>query len=179
MPSGGHNLKSNAAKKAHGTYRKDRDHTAKKPVAPAQQQAPFTLRCPAWIDHPAQLEWRRVVREIGKRLSNEDGALVENYAVAYSLWKQAAQQLAIEGPIVTVKGAPKANPLVRIVAEYARVLAASAKMLGVDAGYRNRSTASVEETLAGMSDEQLAEAAQIQREREGIVDEEEEASIEQ
>jgi hypothetical protein len=52
-------------------------------------------------------------------------------------------------------------------------------MLGVDAGYRNRSTASVEETLAGMSDEQLAEAAQIQREREGIVDEEEEASIEQ
>jgi P27 family predicted phage terminase small subunit len=172
MASGGHNLKSNAAKKAHGTYRKDRDHTAKKPVAPAQQQAPFTLRCPAWIDRPAQLEWKRVVREIGKRLSNEDAAVLESYAVAYSQWKQYAQKLACEGPVVVVKGIPRANPLIRIVNEIQRTMLATAKHLGIDAGYRNKSVMSPEEALSTLSDEELTEKHAIAREREGLADEE-------
>jgi P27 family predicted phage terminase small subunit len=182
MPSGGHNKKSNATKKAFGTYRADRDHTKKpQPVTPAPQQAPFTLRCPAWIDRESQLAWKRTVREIGHRLKNEDGPLVESFAVQYSLWKRATQQLAESGPVVTVKGTPKRNPLVQIVAEYARGMAAAAKMIGVDAGLRQRTTMSPEEALSKLSDEQLQEKLQIAREaeQEGIEDDEESTDTEQ
>ena len=180
--SGGHNRKSDATKKAMGTFRKDRssavyDANAKKAATPTTEPAkPFTARMPSFLDSEARSCWRRTLKEAGSRLRNEDVDALTSMCVSFSLWKNSVTKLQADGPVLVVKGIPKRNPLVQIVAEYQRAYLASAKFLGIgDAGYRNKSTASVEETLAGMSDEQLAEAAQIQREREGIVDEEEES----
>jgi P27 family predicted phage terminase small subunit len=176
MPSGGSNLKSNSLKKAHGTYRADRDHT-KKPVAatPATEPAKkFDARMPSFLDSQARSCWRRTLKEAGARLRNEDYDALTSMCVHFSLWQQSVAKLQAEGPVIVFKGVSKRNPLVQVVSEYQRTYLAASKYLGIgDAGYRNRSTQTPEEAMGAMDDHTLQEQLNLAREREGVEDDEE------
>ena len=169
---GGWNRKSAATHKAMGTFRKDRH--GKKETAPVTDTTakPFSARMPNWLDADARACWRRTLKETRHRLKDEDVDVLTSMCVHFSLWRQAVATLQAEGAVVVVKGVPKRSPLVQIVGEYQRTYLAAAKYLGVgEAGHRNRTTMTPAEALGAMSLEQLQEAAQIAREREGIAGE--------
>jgi len=124
---------SNAAKKARGTYRKDRDNSLKQPLQVAPDLAP-----PKYLNRVAKAEWQRIVGPLVDQntFAALDRSLLASYCQFFSHWIASEADLSKNGLIINVTSQtrtgktvkPVQNPALRnSVAAHRQMLAVSSK----------------------------------------------------
>jgi P27 family predicted phage terminase small subunit len=117
-----------------GHQRLNRREPKPRPVAP---------KCPAWLDHDAKREWRRILPELDRvgLLTSVDMAALAGYCQAFSRWKEAERVLTEEGLVFsTEKGYLVPRPEVAIAKTYLGFVKTFCAEFGLTPSSRGRMT---------------------------------------
>jgi P27 family predicted phage terminase small subunit len=94
---------------------------------------------PEWLDAGAKTEFKRIVASLQDLdlLHSTDVSVLASYAVAYSRWVAAEQQVAVEGTVIKVDGSQGQSKLVKhpaltVSAESQKQMLRAGSLLGLN-----------------------------------------------
>ncbi len=131
----GRKPKPTAIKKLNG-------NPGRRPLNEAEPQLALGgFSCPKYLDELAKKEWHRVVKDLRESgvLAKVDRSMLETYCIAYSMARQAEEDVADKGlTVFGAKGGVIKNPSISTAVAYRTLMTKVMAELGMSASSRSR-----------------------------------------
>lgn len=100
---------------------------------------PMQITPPNHLNAIAKYEYRRVIKDVQKLpLRNLDRAMLENYCLWYSIFKETSKKLNEEGQLIFVEGLSYPHPLIKTLEKATKNIRTAASELGLTVDSRLR-----------------------------------------